>query len=195
MDVPFYRAEGFFCSKWRPRDRLIAIFDQKAVFFLLQFLVLVIKTRDPDFRNRIRFRIRIHLKCWIRIRINLIRIHNSPNTAQNYFHAESYCIIFFHIMVHARLCEYLTLHIYLKIPKWVPITAILKSSEWSCRFPPPSNRLRENIKPSSPSPSCSSSPSSSSPVLFPRGLSVNIDAAAILRRLGAHRSNSSAFRP
>ncbi len=75
-----FRTEGVSCSLEACRDKLIAIFDQKKILKKFQLYVylqfFVNKTLDSDW-IRILIRIRIHLKCWIRIRIQWSRIQST----------------------------------------------------------------------------------------------------------------------
>jgi hypothetical protein len=57
-------AEGFSCSLDMSKLQFL-IQKRKRNFCCIFLLFLVIKTLDPDW-IRIRIRIRIHLKCWIR---------------------------------------------------------------------------------------------------------------------------------
>jgi hypothetical protein len=69
------RAEGFFCSLdilyTGFRDKYIKSFDQKKIYKFSAVFFFYFLSSKPWIR--IRIRIRIHLKCWIRIHI-LIRI-------------------------------------------------------------------------------------------------------------------------
>jgi hypothetical protein len=86
----FLRAEGFFCSL--DLSKLQSLIKERFKKFsaVLFYSVLVIKTRDLDC-----IRIRILLKCWIRIRI---RITESGSTALKITRKTFKCLRFFPLL-------------------------------------------------------------------------------------------------